>query len=111
LLSLLFVLIASAASAQEVDTDFVIRRFNSADRAEQTTTPAYLAGVSDGLVWTNAFMESRKKGALFCMPRNTVLSTTLLMQTVVSYVQRRPEMGKEPFGLTAFAAMQAAYPC
>jgi Rap1a immunity proteins len=71
----------------------------------------YVIGYADGLNLANGALAESGQPKLFCMPSTGIIPGVQMVDMIVSYLQRNPELGTKNTAALIIDAFKEAFPC
>jgi len=103
---------ASNAKAQSENGADLLRIYDSGGPEVQKITEMGLTNFQEGLAWANIFLEkSRHENPFYCAPANLALTGQQIINILRRAIKEQPYLGKTPFRLATFMALQTTFPC
>jgi hypothetical protein len=71
----------------------------------------YVIGYADGLNLANGVLAESGQPKLFCMPSTGIITGMQMVDMIMSYLQRNPELGTKNTAALIIDAFKEAFPC
>lgn len=110
-LSFILMVLGAGPAHAEADATTVMQTYKSASDDGKTYLRGYMIGLVTAYGYTNTALRAQRSAAFYCVPEGTALGDEEVIGLMRQSIRLDPALGRAPFGVALFAALQRRFPC
>ena len=115
LIVIITVLFFSSNVQSEITADTYLKVREGNNEKEKKFVRDHIMGIATGVLWTNAYLYSKKMDEVFCSPDNMVLNTENYVNFLDREIEYRKKVGaydgKDPIAMMILLHLVDVFPC